>query len=86
MRTLLQVISALLNEDMTISQDSVNKLMDISCYLEWDYIDTKEEAEDTETKELSQDQFIYPLNRAKNKTVSKEHLKCLTELRSKYKK
>ena len=53
MRTLLQVISALLNEDMTISQDSVNKLMDISCYLEWDYIDTKEEAEDIETKELS---------------------------------
>lgn len=86
MRTLLQVISALLNEDMTISQDSVNKLMDISCYLECDYIDTKEEAEDIETKELSQNQFIYPLNRAKNKIVSKEHLKCLTELRSKYKK
>ena len=60
--------------------------MDISCYLECDYIDTKEEAEDIETKELSQNQFIYPLNRAKNKTVSKEHLKCLTELCSKYKK
>ena len=56
-------------------------------YGKWGHaFDTKEEAEDIETKELSQNQFIYPLNRAKNKTVSKEHLKCLTELRSKYRK
>lgn len=84
--TLRQVISALLNEDMTISQNSVNKLMDASCYLEWDYTSTKKEAEELETIELSQNQCIYPLNRAKNRTVSKEHLKRLTELRSKYRK
>lgn len=84
--TLRQVISALLNEDMKISQNSVNKLMDASCYLEWDYTSTKDEAEKLETIELSQNQCIYPLNRAKNRTVSKEHLKRLTELRSKYRK
>ena len=84
--TLRQVISALLNEDMTISQISVNKLMDASCHLEWDYTSTKKEAEELETIELSQNQCIYPLNRAKNRTVSKEHLKRLTELRSKYRK
>lgn len=84
--TLRQFISALLNEDMTISQNSVNELMDASCYLEWDYTSTKEEAEKLETIELSQNQCIYPLNRAKNRTVSKEHLKRLTELRSKYRK
>lgn len=84
--TLRQVISALLDEDMTISQNSVNELMDASCYLEWDYTGTKEEAEKLETIELSQNQCIYPLNRAKNRTVSKEHLKRLTELRAKYRK
>lgn len=84
--TLRQVISALLNEDMTNSQNSVNNLMDTSCYLEWDYTSSKREAEGLETNELSQSQCIYPLNRAKNKTVSKEHLKRLTELRAKYRK
>lgn len=84
--TLRQVISALLNEDMTNSQKSVNKLMDTNCYLEWDYTSTKKEAEELETIELSQNQCIYPLNRAKNRTVSKEHLMRLTELRSKYRK
>ena len=84
--TLRQVISALLNEDMTKSQDSVNKLMDTNCYLEWDYTSTKKEAEELETNDLSQSLCIYALNRTKNKTVSKEHLKCLTELRSKYRK
>jgi hypothetical protein len=53
---------------------------------EWDYISSKREAEGLETNELSQSQYIYPLNRAKNKTVSKEHLQRLTELRAKYRK
>ena len=84
--TLRQVISALLNENMTDSLDTVNKLMNMNCYLEWDYTSCKSEAEELETIELSQGQCIYPLNRAKNKTVSKEHLKRLTELRAKYRK
>jgi len=84
--TLRQTISALLPKDMTKSQKLVNSLMDDNCYLEWEYTQSEEDAEDFETKELSQSQYIYALNRAKNKTVPKEHLKCLTELRSKYRK
>lgn len=84
--TLRQTISALLPKEMTKSQDSVNKLMDECCYLEWEYTKSKEEAESLETKELSQSQYAYPLNGAKNKTVSKEHLVCLTKLRREYKK
>lgn len=84
--TLRQTISALLFKDMTKSQKLVNNLMDNNCYLEWDYTRSKEEAENLETKELSQSQYVYPLNRAKNKTVSKEHLDILTKLRRKHKK
>lgn len=84
--TLRQTISALLNVDMTKSQDPVNKLMDECCYLEWEYTKGEKEAEGLETKELSQSQYVYPLNRAKNKTVSKEHVACLTKLRKEYRK
>ena len=84
--TLRQTISALLPEEMTKSQDSVNKLMDEYCYLEWEYTQSKEEAENLETKELSQSRYAYPLNGAKNKTVSKEHVACLTKLRKEYRK
>ena len=84
--TLRQTISALLPREMTKSQDSVNKLMDECCYLEWEYTKSEEEAENLETKELSQSQYVYPLNRAKNKTVSKVHLDSLTKLRKEYKK
>jgi hypothetical protein len=85
--TLRQTISALLNQDMTKCkcQDDVNSIMD-ACYLEWEYVGTEEDADDIETKELSQSLYIYPLNVAKNKTVSKEHLKCLTKLRRDFRK
>ena len=81
--TLRQTISAMLNVDMTQSQNSVNTLMDECCHLEWGYT---EDAEEIETKELSQNKYIYPLNNAKNKTVSKEHLKYLTKFRKEHKK
>lgn len=83
--TLRQTISALLNQNMTKSQKSVNSIMN-DCYWEWDYVATEEDADDIETKELSQSLYIYPLNIAMNKTVSKEHLKCLTKLRKEFKK
>ena len=83
--TLRQTISALLNQDMTKCQDAVNCILN-TCYWEWDYVATEEDADDIETKELSQYQYIYPLNVAKNKTVSKEHLKCLTKLRRDFRK
>lgn len=83
--TLRQTISALLNQDMTKSQKAVNSVLD-TCYWEWDYADTEKDADDIETKELSQSLYIYPLNIAMNKTVSKGHLKCLTKLRKEFKK
>lgn len=84
--TLRQTISALLNKDMTRSQADVNNLMEDSCYWEWDYTESEAEAIKIETMELSQNQYIYPLNLAKNKTVSKKHLKCLEILRKNYRK
>ena len=84
--TLRQTISALLNQDMTKSQNAINNIMDSSCYWEWDYTETETEAENIETKELSQNSYIYPLNVAKNKTISEEHLKFLTKLRKEYRK
>lgn len=83
--TLRQTISALLNHDMTKSQDVVNCVLD-SCYWEWEYTTSEVEPKDIETKELSQSQYIYPLNVAKNKAVPKEHLKCLTKLRRDFRK
>lgn len=83
--TLRQTISALLNQDMTKSQEVVNSILD-SCYWEWDYTTSEVEPKDIETKVLSQSQYIYPLNVAKNKTVPKEHLKCLTKLRRDFRK
>ena len=84
--TLRQTISALLHEKMTASQDALNDFIDNKCYLEWDYATNKQEAEEIENKELSQQQYAYPLNIAKNETVSKEHLKALSKLRSDYNK
>lgn len=84
--TLRQTISALMSCPMTRSEDCINKLMDDNCYLEWSYTGSKKDAEELETEELSQKQFAYPLNNAKNKTVTKEHLEDLTELRREYKK
>ena len=77
--TLRQTISALLNQDMTKSQKSVNSIMN-DCYWEWDYVATEEDADDIETKELSQSLYIYPLNIAMNKTVSNALLKLFYSL------
>ncbi len=71
---------------MTASQDALNDFIDNNCYLEWDYATNKQEAEEIENRELSQQQYAYPLNIAKNETVSKEHLKALSKPRSDYNK
>ena len=41
--TLRQTISALLPEEMTKSQDPVNKLMNECCYLEWEYTESEKD-------------------------------------------
>ncbi len=59
----------------------VNKLID-SCYWEWDYTDTPEQAEDKETAELAQKKFSYPLNISKNNTMPFEWIAELKKKRT----
>lgn len=81
--TLRQTISALLNKDMSQSADDVNKLMDDSCYWEWEY---DQSPENRESAELSSESVCYPLNIKKNKTVSKDVIKYLIKKRRDHRK
>lgn len=81
--TLRQTISALLDEDMSKSTDSINQLMDNNCYWEWEY---DQSPENRESAELSSKNVSYPLNIKKNKTVKKDVIKCLMSLRKKHRK
>lgn len=60
----------------------INKIID-SCYWEWEYTDTKEQAENIECEELSQLQFDYPLNIKDNETISSNWIRGLKKIRNK---
>ena len=79
--TLRQTLSAVLHKDMSISKQSVNRLMDDNCYWEWECTDSENDAKEREKAELTQSIYCYPLNIQGNKTISKECLKALKELR-----
>lgn len=81
--TLRQTLSALLGEEMSKSQDTVNEFIDINCYWEWEY---DERYKQRETYELSSTTKCYPLNIQENQTVNKEVCKKLSELRKQHKK
>jgi hypothetical protein len=81
--TLRNSLGALLGKDMSESEGDVNDLMDKNCYWEWEYAT---DYKNRETNELSSPDKCYPLNIQENKTVSKEMLKKLSQLRSQHKK
>lgn len=63
----------------------INKIID-SCYWEWEYTETKEQAKNIEDEELSQLQFDYPLNIKDNETISSNWIKELKKIRNRSKK
>ncbi|MBO5846587.1 MAG: hypothetical protein J6Q71_03600 [Bacteroidales bacterium] len=79
--TLRQTISALLNIPMSISENAVNQFIDANCYWEWEYNDMPEERE---RLELSSS-VCYPLNIKENRTLNKDSLYRLKQLRKLYK-
>ena len=61
--TLRQSLSALLDIDMSFSEEDVNMFMDNNCYWEWEYTDN---AKEEEKNELHSDDKCYPLNIQEN--------------------
>lgn len=84
--TLRQTLSGILGENMSISEQSVNNLIDDNCYWEWECTSSEDDAKKREKTELTQSVYCYPLNIHGNKTISKECLKALKELRKKHNK
>ena len=82
--TLRQTLSALLNIDMSLSENSINKFINDNCYLEWDYVTNPKyiEKEELSTK----NKYSYPLNIQVNKTVEKTVITNLKRLRKLHKK
>ena len=82
-RTLRAIIAP--DADDNTAETIVNKLID-SCFWEWEYTETVEQAECRETEELAQHKFAYPLNISKNNTVPPEWITELKQLRADLKK
>ena len=83
--TLRQSLSALLDKDMSCSEEVVNKFMDNNCYWEWEYTD-KDNAKNEETNALHSEDKCYPLNIQENRTVGKDIIKKLKRIRKEHKK
>lgn len=83
--TLRQSLSALLDIDMSCSEEVVNMFMDNNCYWEWEYTD-KDNAKKEETNALRSDDKCYPLNIQENHTVRKDIIKKLKRIRKEHKK
>ena len=83
--TLRQSLSALLDSDMSKSQQLVNNFIDDNCYLEYENTLTPKDAENIEKAELSQD-YYYPLNISGAKSTPKHIKDNLKTLRKTHKK
>ena len=81
--TLRQSLSALLDRDMSCSEEDVNKFMVNNCYWEWEYTNN---AKNEETNALHSEDKCYPLNIQKNLTVGKDIIKKLKRIRKEHKK
>ena len=84
--TLRHTLSALLDKDLSRSENDLNSFMDANCYFEWDYVNQFKNAEELEKNELSNEQSIYPLNIKDNKVLTKEVKSTLHKLRKDHKK
>ena len=82
--TLRQTLSAVLDINMTKSEDEVNQLMD-TCYLEWNLYPKKSKNDLEKIESQLLDKGYYPLNIDKNKRISKEWLRDLKRLRKTHK-
>lgn len=69
------------NETERGAECIVNQVLD-SCYFEWGYTDSKQQAADCEKSELSQSTYCYPLNIQNNTTMPKEWINELKEMRN----
>lgn len=83
--TLRQSLSALLDSDMSKSQQLVNNFIDDNSYLEYENTLTHKDAENIEKAELSHE-YYYPLNIAGAKSTPKYIKDNLTTLRKTHKK
>lgn len=81
--TLRQTLSALLDMDMSRAEEKVNKFIKAHCYWEWE-----ENANylEIEKRELSSDDYYYPLNIQDNKSLPKQYVNSLKDLRKQHKK
>ena len=84
--TLRQSLSALLNCDMSKSQQLVNDFIDANCFLEYENSSTHEEAENIEKVELSKNAYYYHLNISGAKSTTKYIKNKLTTLRKSYRR
>jgi hypothetical protein len=74
--TLRQSLSALLDIDMSFSEEDINMFMDNNCYWEWEYTDN---SKIEETNALRSNDKCYPLNIQENLTVGKDIIKRSSE-------
>lgn len=81
--TLRQTLSAMLGIDMSKSESQVNCFMDDNCLWEWKYTDN---FKSIESEELSNEEYVYPLNIQENKTLGVEYIEKLKEMRKIHKK
>ena len=81
--TLRQSLSALLDIDMSFSEEDINMFMDNNCYWEWEYTDN---SKIEETNALRSNDKCYPLNIQDNLTVGKDIIKNLKRIRKEHKK
>ena len=82
-RTLWAVVAP--DADENTAETIINKLID-SCFWEWEYTETVEQAECRETEELAQQKIAYPLNISKNKTMPSEWIAELKLFRANVKR
>jgi hypothetical protein len=83
--TLRHTLSALLDKDLSRSENDLNSFMDAYCYFEWDYAKL-DDAEELEKKKLSNAQSVYPLNIKDNKILAKDVKSILHKLRKEHKR
>ena len=68
---------------MTQSQKSVTDFLQQHCYWEWDYLSDPHKKE---LEELNSPDYYYPLNIQENRTLPKDILQQIKNLRKTYKK
>lgn len=84
--TLRQTLSALLEIQMSKSEEAINQFLDDNCVWEWSYTDTYEDAHQVELNILATKDHYYPLNLKDNHTIDKVALDWLKQQRKEYRR